>query len=275
MTEYEYRTHPAISRSELWRIRETPAKFKYYRENPEKPTEDMILGQVFHKIVLQPESFEDEFAVAPCVDRRTKSGKEEWSEFEKFAEGKTVVTADAFKKALEMKESLLSEDYCVQLLSGEKETPFFWTDELTGEDCKCRTDCIVEIKGRPFVVDLKSTGAGSTNGFQKSAVTDPNKLASKNSFGYDFQAAMYLDGVKAVTGKEHGFIFIAVEKKPPYLVNIFECEKPVLTNGYDIFRYFIGEYHYCKTTGNWYGYMGRDRIINTLSLPSYLAKAVE
>ena len=32
MTEKEYRQHPAISRSELWHIRESPEKFKWYRE---------------------------------------------------------------------------------------------------------------------------------------------------------------------------------------------------------------------------------------------------
>ena len=35
MTEKEYRSHPAISRSELWKIRESPEKFKYLKENPE------------------------------------------------------------------------------------------------------------------------------------------------------------------------------------------------------------------------------------------------
>ena len=61
MTEKEYREHPAISRSELWKIRESPEIFKYYKENPEEPTPALIFGQAFHKLALQPESFFDEF----------------------------------------------------------------------------------------------------------------------------------------------------------------------------------------------------------------------
>lgn len=34
MTEREYRAHPAISRSQLWKLRESPEKFRYYEDNP-------------------------------------------------------------------------------------------------------------------------------------------------------------------------------------------------------------------------------------------------
>ena len=43
MTEKEYRRHPAISRSELWHIRESPEKFKWYREHPEQPSPDRYI----------------------------------------------------------------------------------------------------------------------------------------------------------------------------------------------------------------------------------------
>ena len=49
MTEKEYREHPAVSRSELWRISESPEKFKFYRDNPQEPTPTLIFGQLFHR----------------------------------------------------------------------------------------------------------------------------------------------------------------------------------------------------------------------------------
>ena len=76
MTEKEYRQHPAISRSELWRIRESPQKFKYFREHPPEPTPALLFGQVFHKMLLEPDTFGEEFVVAPEVNRRTKEGKQ-------------------------------------------------------------------------------------------------------------------------------------------------------------------------------------------------------
>ena len=51
VTEKEYRQNPAISRSELWRIRESPQKFKYYREHPPEPSAAVLFGQVFHKML--------------------------------------------------------------------------------------------------------------------------------------------------------------------------------------------------------------------------------
>ena len=92
MTEKEYRSHPAISRSELWKIRESPEKFKCFKENPTEPTPALIFGQAFHKLALQPETFSDEFAVMPQVDRRTKDGKAIWAEFCGKSTGKTIIT---------------------------------------------------------------------------------------------------------------------------------------------------------------------------------------
>ena len=70
MTEKEYRSHPSVSRSELWRlITESPEKFIYNRENPQPPTNALIFGQAFHMAVLQPEIYDDNFAVAPVSDR--------------------------------------------------------------------------------------------------------------------------------------------------------------------------------------------------------------
>lgn len=265
MTEKEYRAHPAISRSELWRIRESPEKFKYYREHPPEPTPALVFGQLFHKMALQPESVWDEFALAPDVDRRTKEGKEKYSAFLANSEGKTVVTVDAAWQAQDMFATLQANDYCRKLLSGAKETPYFWVDEMTNEECKCRTDCTVEINGMPLVVDLKSTNDASNEAFVRDAVR----------YGYDFQAAMYLEGVKAVTGVEHGFVFIAVEKTEPYSINIFQCDKPFIQHGYDTFRELLGIYSDCRKTGVWHGYLGKFNVINTLSLPAYLAKSVE
>ena len=76
MTEREHRNHPAVSRSELWRIHESPQKFKYFKDHPEEPTPTLLFGQVFHKLVLEPDTFGEEFAVCPDADRRTREGKQ-------------------------------------------------------------------------------------------------------------------------------------------------------------------------------------------------------
>lgn len=265
MTEKEYREHPAVSRSELWRISESPEKFKWYKDHPEQPTPALIFGQLFHSLALQPEKVNDLFAIAPNVDRRTQAGKEAFVEFESESTGKTIITGDMINTATDMVESLFSNEFAKKLLSGEKEKPFFWTDDLTGEECKCRADCLTEIGDQLIIVDLKTAECAETEAFMRAAI----------KHGYDFQSAMYSKGVEVNTGKKPLFVFIAIEKKPPYAINILQADELFIRRGYDLFREYIGIYSECKKTDVWWGYLGRYNQINNLALPAYLAKEVE
>ena len=265
MTEKEYRSHPAISRSELFKISESPEKFKYCREHPEEPTPALIFGQLLHKVVLLPDMIWDDFIVAPNVDRRTKAGKEEYAAFLEEAKDKVVVTSDMMTQALEMASALSGNEFAQKLLDGEKEKEFFWSDDMTGEDCKCRVDCLTEVGENLIVVDLKTTDCAETEAFTRSAI----------KYGYDLQAAMYSDGVEKNTGRKPLFVFIAIEKKPPYAVNIMQADELFIRRGYDRFRELIGIYHDCKQTDNWYGYLGKFNQINNLALPVWLAKEIE
>lgn len=269
MTEQEYRSHPAVSRSELFKILDSPEKFKYFKENPEEPTPALKFGQLFHKLLLQPESFADEFAVAVECNRRTKSGQALWEKFSEESAGKTIITADEFALAVEMCTALKNNAWVSKMLKGEKEKEFFWTDEMTGEECKCRTDLLFEVlmDGEPvlLVIDFKTAAEADTESFIRAAINN----------GYDFQAAMYTEGVRANTHKKVLFVFVVIEKKPPYAINVLQADTLLLRRGGDLFREAIGIYHDCKETGNWYGYLGKFNQINNLSLPAWLAKEYE
>ena len=265
MTEKEYRQHPAISRSELWHIRESPQKFKYYKENPPEPTPSLLFGQVFHKILLEPDTFDEEFVVAPEVNRRTKEGKQIWASFVSEHENQIIIPIEMCAQAKEMCEAVKKEPLAVKLLNGATEVPFFWTDEMTGEACKCRVDVLNTEYSQPIIIDVKTTSDASTDAFIRSSI----------NYGYDFQAAMYSEGVEKNIGKKTLFVFIAIEKDPPFSVNILQADELMLRRGYDLFREYIGIYQDCKTSGNWYGYLGKLNQINNLALPSYLAKEVQ
>lgn len=262
MTEKEYRAHPAISRSELWKLNESPEKFKWYKEHPTPPTPALLFGQVVHKLLLEPDGFENEFAVFPEVDRRTKAGKEEYAAFLDENKEKGLITIDAFQTAWDMAEKAKQEPFVAKLLNGEHEKPFFWTDEVTQEDCKCRVDCLTDIGGKPYVIDYKTCSDASNDAFMRDAI----------KYGYHVQAAMYSDGVERNIGVKPTFVFIAQEKAEPYAINIFQADEAFVQYGEDVFRELIGIYHYCKQSDLWYGYLGRQQIINNLQLPAWMAK---
>lgn len=261
MNEKEYRQHPAISRSALWKIRESPEKFKWAMEHPDEPTPALVFGQAFHKMALEPEDFSTEFAVVPKnIDRRTKDGKAAWAELVAAADGKTLITADTMDTARDMVNALQNAPFVGKLLNGEHEKPIFWVDEMTGEECKARYDCLTDVNGKPVIVDLKTAANASTDAFMRDAV----------KYGYDFQAAMYSEGIKQTLGIAPLFVFVVIEKDPPYAVNILQADEAFVQRGYDIFRELLGTYHECKETDNWWGYMGAYNVINNLSVPNWL-----
>ena len=260
MTEHEYREYPAISRSSLWKLHESPEKFKWAMEHPEPPTQALLFGQAFHKMALETSDFYNEFAVAPNIDRRTKDGKAAYADFLATSNGKTIIDCNTHETIIDMVAALNAVPFVAKLLNGQHEVPYFWTDELTGEPCKCRIDCLTEIKGQTVIVDLKTTSDASTDGFMRSAI----------KHGYDFQAAMYSEGYEKNTGKKPLFVFIAIEKEPPYAVNILQADEAFTQHGYDVFRELIGTYHDCKVSGNWFGYLGAYNVINTLNLPAWV-----
>ena len=136
MNEREYNEADGIRRSDLWKMEDSPEKFKYFLEHPVEQTQAMAFGSACHKFILEPESFLDEYAIAPeGINRRTKEGKEQWETFCNSNAGKTIVNAEDMQTVAEMRSML---DHCPlakKLIygKGETEAPFFWTDPDTGE----------------------------------------------------------------------------------------------------------------------------------------------
>ena len=261
MTEKEYRQSEGISRSELWRMKDSPEKFKWFLEHPDDPTPALIFGAALHKLILEPDTFYDEFTVQPSVDRRTKEGKAMWETWLADNEGKTPVSVNDMAKMQAMADAVNANSYAKLLLDGKHELPVFWKDELTGELCKVRLDCLKEVNGKTLIVDYKTTGDASTEAFIRSAI----------KYGYHFQAAMYIEGYRQATGVDAQFVFIAQEKEPPYSINILQADDLLVNHGHNLFREYIGLYHDCKLTGNWWGYLGPYNMVNNLPLPAYLA----
>ena len=229
-------------------MNESPEKFKWFKDNPPEPTKALLFGQVVHKMLLDPDTFDQDFAVAPAVNRTTKVGKQMWADFLDHAAGKTVVPQDMVTQAAEMVVMARQNVTVCDLLDGVHEQEFFWTDEDTGEECKCRVDCLTYVNGVPTIIDYKTAASAATHSFNRELFR----------YGYHFQAGMYTDGVMKAMGltERPQFIFIVQEKKLPYAVNIVTVTDEVMLNGVDKFRELIGLYHECKTLGIWPGYMG-------------------
>lgn len=258
MTLAEYHAHPALSRSRLWTLHESPEKFKYLLENPAPPTPALILGAAFHKLALEPDDFENEYAVAPEINRRTNEGKAQWAEFEAASFGKTVISAGDFDQITGMVESLYKNETAKVLLGrGVREHSIFWTDKTTGLELKCRPDCLISDDKLQVIVDLKTCSSAETGAFTRDCL----------KFGYDVQAAMYSDGVTKEMPGRYAFVFIAVEKTAPYSVNVMQMGQSMIDYGMIRYHDLLDLYLKCKETDNWYGFNGAEGNMNIIELP--------
>jgi exodeoxyribonuclease VIII len=257
----------AISKSRLAKMSVCPQYFKWCEDNPQEPSEDLIVGSAFHKLVLEADSFGAEFVVMPNIDRRTKQGKELYEQFIITSQGRDILTQEQYETISAMRDSVLSNKYAVALLKGNHEHSFYTQDELTKETIKVRPDCYRNVQDRIVITDLKSCRSAITEDFMRDVV----------KFSYDLQAYMYTLAVSKVMNipqENVDFVFIAVEKKAPYMINILQADQFVLERGEALFREYIGKYHECKETNHWWGLNGAYGIINNLSLPNYLLKEV-
>lgn len=262
MTNKEYRKAEGISRSELFTIiNKTPMHFLYEQNHPKEDTPSLAFGRAVHKAILEPETFSDEFAVAPKCDRRTKEGKETYQKFIEsltnvYSEDltKEVITQDDLEVIQDMKAVIDHDINASTFLNGIHETSYFWTDSATGEKCKVRPDCVAEVDGKKYIVDYKTTDSCADGAFERSV----------RKYGYKFQAGMYREGYFQNTFEDVGFVFVAQEKTAPYAVRVYICSEEFINEGYHLFREAIGTYHECKTKNHYWGYEGPDNEVSEL-----------
>lgn len=253
MTEQEYRQHPAVNKSTLWEMRKSPAHYKYALEHPRPDTPALRFGRALHMAVLQPEEFNQHYVLMPEIDRRTKAGKEEYLRFVEYAGDRELISQDDYETICGMVEAIWAEPEATDLLDGcECETPIFWVDDATGIECKCRIDA----HKAGVVIDLKSCADASTNAFMKDALR----------YGYDAQAAHYLRGYRAQYGTTADWYFIAVEKAPPYAVNVIHAGDAFIERGTWTLIDLMDKLKECRDKDSWPGY-GKNELI----LPEWAA----
>ena len=251
MNDREYNAMEGIRRSDLWKIKQSPLHFRWHMDHPEEPTPALIFGRAMHKYLLEPETFRDEFAIAPSCDRRTKEGRRIYEDFVDSVGDREVLTLDDMERIGEMKRALMENDDVAELMSKivMREEPFQWIDAETREICKVKADAIIEyVSGVRHIIDYKTTASCADGAFERSV----------RKYGYDFQAGMYVEGVNSALLDSLGFIFIAQEKEPPYASRLYYCDAGFIKRGMAEFHDLLRTYHECKIMNTWKGYESTD-----------------
>lgn len=257
LTNAEYHARPEVSKSGLDQVRRSPLHFWNRYLNPsrviEPPTDAMVLGSALHTRVLEPHLFADEYIVAPeGIDRRTKEGKLRWADFEAESEGRTVLKGEDAARIEAMAQAVHRHPAAslILRLPGKAEQSYFWTDEASGEQCKCRPDW--HSDDRRIIADVKTTEDASPRSFARSVI----------KYRYHVQAAFYSQGISA-----EQFLFIAVEKKAPFAVAVYVTPPELLERGAKEAAEDLRLLATCRADNKWPGYGDE---IQALTLPAWL-----
>lgn len=238
----DYHSGPGISNSGLVIIaNKTPAHYKASLESPREETPALLDGKRIHRIVLEPDRFAKEFAVAPKWDMRRTADKEASAAWHAENEGRTAITQADYDWLRSIRDSVHQHPDAGPLLTkGVAEQSVYATDPVTG----------VLVRSRPdydsgWLADLKSTTDCSEDAFKGSAF----------KYGYHQQAAFYLDTYEWATGKRpDDFYFIAAEKTPPFAVNVFKASPSFLSRGREAYRAALNIYAECLAANHWPAY---------------------
>jgi len=224
MNYYEVK---AISNTLMGSFKRSPAHFKFEWENLQedvKSKKAFLIGSALHTLVLEPKTFDNNYAIAPkSLDFRTKEG----SEWTKKHLGKTWIKYEDYKNILGMASAINSNPFFNSLKENaftlDVETPIFWKDKITGLSCKAKPDIVIN---KEIIVDIKTTFNASPADF------------CSTFFIHDYhrQAAWYMDAIGA---KE--FYFVCVEKEPPYNIAIFAVSENTLENGRTEYQQILSE----------------------------------
>jgi exodeoxyribonuclease VIII len=241
MPDSQYRQSEGLSNSMLKHFLRTPSHYKSALENPQETTKAMTIGTAFHQMVLTPEL--NLVAVMPDVDLRTNAGKKVRDDFVLLSEGKTVIKEDEFKMLSGMTESVRSNAKALQIIEActYKEVSLFAT--LAGVKCKGRFDMLDVHNG--IIADLKSCEDASPNGAFKAI----------RNFGYDMQNVHYGKLYEACFGAlPKQFVFIFVEKEPPYAVGIYVIGAKSLERTTAQWQKALNDFSVCQETNVWGAY---------------------
>jgi len=262
--EAVYAQWQALRTSHLKNALKSWRHFRHAETTPSEDTDALILGRAAHCAAFEPARYAADFVVYKKIDGRTKEGKEQAEQIK--AETRTVLTEDEAGEIAQWCKALREHQQAGKIMAmpGDSEVSFVWSDEKTGVLCKGRIDRLIRRKGGLLIVDLKTAESAQPDRFAKDAI----------KYGYGIQAAQYVDGLRAATGEANiGFVWVVVEKKAPYVVEVYSATDPdtqpdFLTNGRVLRDRLLRELVECRNTGVYPSYTDGSRI-TPLRVPAY------
>src|SRR6185312_12937213 len=253
MSRAEYDKIEALNISTLIEGRRSMMHLDWKRRNPET-NEALEIGIATHLALYEPAEFEKQ-VVKMGVTRR---GTAAWDKQKHDNPGKLLLKDDAHDLCVGMRDAIRKHKTASEILNspGIGEMSAVWKDKQTGLLCKGMIDRFCQWLAWPLISDVKTCLSAHPDSFARSVA----------DYGYHVKAAWYLDALNAIQPAERRFMWIAVEKQPPYCVAVYEPTDETLDEGRRVYRALLTKYMECEKTNAWTGY---DENPVPLSIPKW------
>jgi hypothetical protein len=236
----EYCCWEAVNNSSLGPALKSTKHYLAHLATEREPTDALRFGSMAHNGVLEPTAILDRYVLvpdnfgddirnadgsAPKNLRATKAYKQKIAEFEAAHMGREVIhDRREYERLVGLVSAVRDHDRAVTYLTrkGLVECSMIWVDVETGLTCKGRMDHWSPKYGR--ITDLKTTRDAAD--FERSIAR----------FGYDRQAAFYVDGLRSLGYDVAEFAIVAVESEAPFAVRAAPLHEDTLADGRELYR---------------------------------------
>lgn len=254
----DYLRSAAISRSDLDVIHHfTPAHYRAHKDGlrERNETEALRFGTLLHRALLEPDTMDSVVAKPEGMNFATRAGKDWRAE----QDGKCIISFEEHVTMREMVKSLWSHPIAKRILSNaDTERSLFVEDN--GLMLKSRVDILP--KAGNALYDVKTILDASEREFSK-AIADHD---------WHRQGAFYLRVAEKLGLKFDAFVFIAVEKSPPYAVAIWQLDDFALDYGRKTIARDLQLVRNCEDSGEWPAYPAK---IQAIMLPPWMQREAE
>jgi len=265
LTEQEYRESSRLNASGLKELYRSPAHFKYWLDNPPEPTPAMEFGTAVHMAILQPDKFYKTYMyiddaqicaeIGGAKPRATSKYKLWKADLMMANPGFKIIDAEDFKRVEDITSAVNAHSLAGPLIRerGEVELSIEWEYPNFATPMKSRLD---KLTYSGVIVDIKTCNDARPTAFARDIW----------NYLYHIQAAVYQQAVASIDGLLAKFVFIAIEKEPPYAVAVYTLDESTMALGVSEVDRLVGEYEYCTALGVWPAYREEMR---TIALPSW------
>jgi len=212
-----------LSYSALCAFKKSPNHLLKYWEGKTKVTDAMQFGSIVHKLLLEPDSFNDDYAV---FEGARRAGKE-WQEFKAANDNKQIIKLSELDDANAIVQNAMNNPIFNKLMQNKVHTEKEVTWIHAGVGFKGFVDLESYVDGKTIVCDIKTT-------------TDAGKRFQRDLLynDYKMQAAMYLENYDDVD-----YYIIAVETTSPFNVQVYRLGHNLILQGFAEYKNLVAKYN--------------------------------